>query len=173
MLHRRIDDMFLRRVRLQRRVNRRIIALRRARGENDLRRSRPDQFRHRRPRRLNHRFKPGPELVCAGRIAPLFAEIRSHRLKDFRQDRCCGIVVEINHKLICGDLSRRPPSLATAVKPMLTMSWCFSGRVAMPTSQPGTRTSPSLSPGRSQDPSSSPGRRHETSWPLPASGQTP
>jgi hypothetical protein len=45
--------------------------------------------------------------------SPLLAEIRSHCLKDFRQNRCGGVVVQINHKLIRDQPSRRPLSLAT------------------------------------------------------------
>jgi hypothetical protein len=54
MFHRRRDDVPLAGIGLERRMNRRIVALRGARREDDFARLRPDQFRDLRPRRLGH-----------------------------------------------------------------------------------------------------------------------
>jgi len=54
MLHHRGDDVPLARTGLERRVNRRDVALRRTRSEDDLARLCPNQFRHLRPCRLDH-----------------------------------------------------------------------------------------------------------------------
>ena len=100
MFHRRRDDVPLAGIGLERRMNRRIVALRRARRKNHVARLRPDQFRHLHPRRLDHRFQLGPKLVAAGRIAPLLREVRTHGLENFRQHRRRRIVVQINHARI-------------------------------------------------------------------------
>ena len=61
-----------------------IVGLGAAAGEDDLGRLGADQRRHRRPRLVQHRFGPLPEMVDARRVAELVAQSARHRLDDWR-----------------------------------------------------------------------------------------
>jgi len=100
MFDSRSDDMAFLRTGLERRMNRSIVALGGATGENHFARICANQIRDLRTRRLNHCLQLRPELVAAGRITPFRLEIGQHRLQHFRQNRRRCVVVQVYHYFI-------------------------------------------------------------------------
>jgi hypothetical protein len=78
-------------------VNCSVVALRRARGENDFRRMCTDQFSHLGTCRLDDCFQLGAELVGTRWIAPFRGQIGHHRFQSLRKDGRRSIVIEVDH----------------------------------------------------------------------------
>ncbi len=116
MLDRRGDDVLLRRIGHERGVNRGVIALSAATGEDDFLRVGIDERGDFFARLLDVAVDLRAERVGAGGVAPEFAEHRNHRLGHFRGDAGGGVVVEVvnfgllTHKFVgctLGDNERR------------------------------------------------------------------
>ena len=80
-----------------RRMNSGVIALRAAAGEKNLtRRLTTDEVGDFLACGLDLGFKHRTKPVAAGRVSPFLSQIRQYRLAHFWQDRCRGVVVEVN-----------------------------------------------------------------------------
>ena len=81
-------------------VNCSVVALRRARGENDFWCMCTDQFNHLGTCRLDGCFQLGAELVGTGWIAPFGGQIGHHRFQNLRKDGRRRIVIKVYHSAI-------------------------------------------------------------------------
>ncbi len=95
MFDSRHHHVFLLRLQRLRAVNRRIIALRAATGEDDFLGIRIDQGRHFGSGFLQVPGNFFPERVGAGSVAPMLAQERQHGVHHFRRDPRRGVVVKV------------------------------------------------------------------------------
>src|SRR5581483_10793749 len=98
---------------LRRPLDRQVVGLGRARGENDLARVGADQPGNVAPRRLDRRQRiPAVDVALAVRVAEMLGEIGQHRLEHARVERGRGLVVEIDRQGV-GALRRRGDRYST------------------------------------------------------------
>ena len=85
------------RMKLDRALDRQVVRLGRAAGENDVARLGVDQGGDLRPRLLDRLFGlPAPRVAAARRVAEALAEVRQHGFEHARIDRRGGVVVEVD-----------------------------------------------------------------------------
>ena len=75
-----------------------VVALRAARGEDDLLGRHPIEGGYLIPRLVDRLAGSLPEAVDARGVPELFGEIGHHRLEHFRIERCRGGMVEVHHR---------------------------------------------------------------------------
>ena len=114
-------------------LDREVVRLGRAAGEDDLLRVRADQIGDLLARLLDRLFGfPAERMVAAGGVAEVLGEVRQHRLDDARIDRRRRVIVHVDRKLdghcclsrsagltarLCAMSSRRPSQMRVQAPP--------------------------------------------------------